>query len=61
MHIRMKQELRRVFTNIGPLSVKVFALMTRIYGIIIVKEVITWATVSSANLSARTEQKIRLI
>jgi hypothetical protein len=46
--------------NIGLLSVKVFALMTHIYGIIIVKEVvITWATVPSANLSARTDKKIQ--
>ena len=45
MYRRMKQEFRRVLTNIGPLSVKVFALLTHIYGTVIVNEVITWATV----------------
>jgi len=59
MYIRTKQEFRRVLTNIGPLSVKVFVLMTHIYGTLTVNEVITWATVPSANLSARTKQIIQ--
>jgi hypothetical protein len=60
MYIRMQREFRRVLTNIGPLPVKLFALMTHIYGIIIVKEVVvTWATLPSANLSVGTEQKIQ--
>jgi hypothetical protein len=45
MYRRMKQEFWRVLTSIGPLSVKVFALLTHIYRIVIENEVITWATV----------------
>jgi hypothetical protein len=62
MYIRIQREFQRVLKNIGLLSVKVFALMTHIYEIIIVKVVvITWATVPSTNLSARTGQKIQHI
>jgi len=59
MYTGMKHDLRFVLTNAGTLSVKVFSLVTHIYGIIIANEVITRATVPSASLSAQTEQKIR--
>jgi len=56
-----KNETRIARSNyaIGPLSVKVFSLMTHIYGIIIANEIITRDTVPSVSVSAQTEQKIR--